>query len=99
MDIALERSVTCGENVLLCDGIKMANESERHTSLTPLEKQLLRRLAQGEVDKVIAQEIGGTEEQVAGQREALMQKLNIQYRFQLFAAVSRFASRPDKTLG
>jgi len=35
----------------------MAKDSERHTALSPLEQQLLRRLAQGKLDKVIAQEI------------------------------------------
>ena len=73
----------------------MAKDSERHTALSPLEQQLLRRLAQGKLDKVFAQEIGGTEEQVAAQRQALVQKLNIQYRFQLCAAVNKLAPWPD----
>jgi DNA-binding NarL/FixJ family response regulator len=73
----------------------MAKDSERHTALSPLEQQLLRRLAQGKLDKVIAQEIGGTEEQVAAQRQALVQKLNIQYRFQLCAAVNKLAPWPE----
>jgi len=37
--------------------------------LTPREKRLLRRFAQGKTDKTIAQEIGDTEERIAAQRQ------------------------------
>jgi DNA-binding CsgD family transcriptional regulator len=45
--------------------------------LSSREKRLLRRLARGKSDAKIALEIGGTERQVAGQRQALISKLGI----------------------
>lgn len=45
--------------------------------LSSREKQLLRRLAWGRSDAVIAAEIGGTKKQIASQRERLLAKLCI----------------------
>ncbi|MGB6417638.1 MAG: LuxR C-terminal-related transcriptional regulator, partial [Pseudolabrys sp.] len=41
---------------------------ERRMILSPREKKLLRRFAQGKTDRQIAWEIGGTEQQVSVQR-------------------------------
>jgi DNA-binding CsgD family transcriptional regulator len=62
--------------------------------LSPREKQLLRRFAQGKSDKKIVQEIGGTEKQVAEQRQALIKKLRIQFDGQLMAAADELAPWP-----
>jgi DNA-binding NarL/FixJ family response regulator len=64
--------------------------------LSSREKQLQRRLAQGKADKRISLEIGGTERQVAEQRQALIKKLRIQSDAQLLAAVSELAPWPAK---
>jgi len=55
------------------------------------EKQLLRRLAQGKTDRQIAREIGGTESQVARQRQSLVGKLQIQSDAQLTKASDELA--------
>jgi DNA-binding CsgD family transcriptional regulator len=47
------------------------------TILSPREKRLLRRFAQGKSDKTIAQEMGGTAKQVAAARAMLTNKLGI----------------------
>ena len=51
--------------------------------LSPREKQLLRRFALGKSDKVIAREIGGTQQQIGVQRKRLIEKLQIQSQAQL----------------
>jgi DNA-binding CsgD family transcriptional regulator len=50
---------------------------ERGVILSPREKQLLRRFAVGKSDKVIACEIGGTEQGIRMQRKRLFEKLQI----------------------
>ncbi|MGY2807882.1 DNA-binding CsgD family transcriptional regulator [Bradyrhizobium sp. USDA 4506] len=50
---------------------------ERPPILSPREKQLLRRFAQGKSDRTTGLEIGGTEKQVAAQRAMLVKKLQI----------------------
>ena len=45
--------------------------------LTPREKGLLRRFAQGGTDKSIARELGETKERIAAQRERIIEKLQI----------------------
>ena len=65
--------------------------------LSPREKQLLRRFAQGKTDERISKEIGGTESQVASQRQSLIKKLHIQSDAQLTTAADELApSRPTK---
>jgi DNA-binding CsgD family transcriptional regulator len=56
---------------------------ERVVILSAREKQLLRRLAHGQPDKLIVAEIGGTEMQIGMQRERLIEKLRIQSQEQL----------------
>jgi len=59
--------------------------------LTPREKKLLRRLAKGKTDHAIGVEIGGTELQIAAQRQCLMKKLNITSDARLTAAAAEHA--------
>ena len=63
--------------------------------LTPREKQLLRRFARGKTDYSIGQEIGGTERQIAAQRQSLMKKLNITSDAELRAVATEHAPWPD----
>jgi len=65
--------------------------NERLPVLTPREKQLLRRFAQGKTDQKISREIGGTESQVASQRQSLIKKLNIQSDAQWTTAADKWA--------
>jgi DNA-binding NarL/FixJ family response regulator len=44
-------------------------------TLSARERQLLRRFALGKSDKVIAREIGGTQQQIEMQRERLIDRL------------------------
>jgi DNA-binding CsgD family transcriptional regulator len=67
--------------------------------LSPREKQLLRRIALGKTDHNISKEIGGTDSQVAAQRQALIKKLHIQSDAQLKAAVNQFAPWPSQRRG
>jgi DNA-binding CsgD family transcriptional regulator len=62
--------------------------------LSPREKQLLRRLAQGKSDHKIAAEIGGTAQQIVGQRQRLIEKLAIKSQAELAAAVAQLAPWP-----
>jgi DNA-binding CsgD family transcriptional regulator len=62
--------------------------------LSPREKLMLRRLAQGKADHQIAVEIGGRQDQVASQRERLLQKLQIGSQEQLTAVALRLAPWP-----
>jgi DNA-binding CsgD family transcriptional regulator len=66
--------------------------------LSPREKQPLRRFARGKTDRKIAREIGGTERQVAAQRQTLLKKLQVQSEAQLADAAGRFASWPSKSM-
>jgi DNA-binding CsgD family transcriptional regulator len=64
--------------------------------LTPREKQLLRRFAQGRTDKNIARELCDTAERIAAQRERIVEKLQIQSPDQLAEIAVRFASRGNR---
>jgi DNA-binding CsgD family transcriptional regulator len=68
-----------------------ATGSQRELILSPREKQLLRRLAQGKSDKQIAAQIGGTEQQIAAQRQRLIDRLEIRSPTELAAAAERLA--------
>jgi DNA-binding NarL/FixJ family response regulator len=68
--------------------------------LTPREKRLLRRFAQGRTDKSIARELCEPVEGIAAQRERILEKLQIQSPDQLTEIAVRFASwgnGPDST--
>ena len=67
--------------------------------LSSREKQLLRRLAQGKSDKEIARQIGGTEVQIAAQRQRLIGKLGIRSPTELAAAAERLARIGKVSLG
>ena len=60
--------------------------------LTPREKRLLRRFAQGRTDKSIARELCEPVERIAAQRERIFEKLQIQSPDQLTEIAVRFAS-------
>lgn len=59
--------------------------------LSPREKLMLRRLAQGKTDHL---EIGGRQDQVVSQRERLLQKLQIGSQEQLTAVTLRLTPWP-----
>lgn len=67
--------------------------------LTAREKQLLRRLVRGWSDLEIARQIGGTERQIAAQREALLKKLQIKSEAQLKSAAEELAPWKSKKRG
>ena len=62
--------------------------------LSARERQLLRRFALGKSDKVIVREIGGTQQQIAVQRERLIGKLKIQSQAQLVTLAGQLAAWP-----
>jgi len=62
--------------------------------LSARERQLLRRFALGKSDKVIVREIGGTQQQIAVQRERLIDKLKIQSQAQLVTLAGQLAAWP-----
>ena len=66
------------------------------TLLSPREKQLLRRFALGKSDRVIAYEIGGTQQQIAVQRKTLTEKLHIQSQAQLVTLAAQLAAWPAR---
>ena len=70
--------------------------SECIVMLSPREKQLLRRFAREKSDKLIAEEIGGTQDQIGMQRKRLIEKLRIQSQAQLVALVGQLASWPAR---
>ena len=65
-------------------------------TLSARERQLLRRFARGKSDKVIAREIGGTQQQIEIQRERLIDKLHIQSQAQLVTAAAQLAAWPAR---
>jgi DNA-binding CsgD family transcriptional regulator len=67
--------------------------------LTPREKRLLRRFAQGRTDKSIARELCEPVERIAEQRERLIEKLQIQSTDQLTEIADRLASRGNRQDG
>jgi DNA-binding CsgD family transcriptional regulator len=70
------------------------------TLLTPREKRLLRRFAQGRTDKSIAGEFCEPVDRIAAQRERILEKFQIQSPDQLGEIAVRFASwgnKPDST--
>jgi DNA-binding CsgD family transcriptional regulator len=64
--------------------------------LSPREKLLLRRFANGKSDNLISQEIGGTQEQIGMQRKRLIEKLQIQSHPQLVAFAGQLAAWPAR---
>ena len=64
--------------------------------LSPRERQLLRRFALGRSDKVIAREIGVTQQQIEMQRERLTDKLQIQSQAQLVTLAAQLAAWPAR---
>jgi len=64
--------------------------------LSPREKKLLRRFALGKSDKVIACEIGGTQQRIGMQRKRLIEKLQIQSQAQLVALAAQLAAWPAR---
>ena len=62
--------------------------------LSPREKKLLRRMAQGLPDRIIAVQIGGRADQVRKQRLRLLTKLQISSRVELLAVAQRLAPWP-----
>ena len=64
--------------------------------LTPREKRLLRRFAQGRTDRSIARELCEPVERIAVQRERIFDKLQIQTPDQLTETAVRFASRGER---
>ena len=69
---------------------------ERIVILSPREKLLLRRFAHGKSDKLIASEIGGTQEQIGMQRKRLIEKLQIQSQAQLETLAAQLAAWPAR---
>ena len=69
---------------------------ENDLILSPREKQLLRRLAVGKSDRVIACEIGGTQQQIGVQRTRLIAKLHIHSQAQLVTAAAQLAAWPAR---
>jgi DNA-binding CsgD family transcriptional regulator len=67
--------------------------------LTPREKRLLRRFAQGKTDKTIAQEIGDTEERIAAQRQRMTEKLQIRSPEELVAMAEWLATLSKRPKG
>jgi len=65
-------------------------------ALTSREKKILRRMALGRSDREIANEIGGTEAQVATQRLRLLVKLNICSKCEIAEAAERLAGWPSE---
>ncbi|KWV60356.1 hypothetical protein AS156_29475 [Bradyrhizobium macuxiense] len=65
--------------------------------MSPREKRLLRRLAQGKTDRKIAAEIGGRQDQIALQRHRLIERLQIRSQEQLEALAEEFAGWPERT--
>lgn len=63
--------------------------------LSPREKKLLRRLAQGMTDRAIAVSIGGRADQVRAQRARLLAKLQINSHAEVVTAAERFAPYPS----
>jgi DNA-binding CsgD family transcriptional regulator len=68
----------------------MASDA-RIPTLSPREKRMLRRLAQGKTNKEIAQEIRGNAEQIAVQRARLIRKLEIQSDEHLISVANQLA--------
>ncbi|KGT73293.1 hypothetical protein MA20_45225 [Bradyrhizobium japonicum] len=64
--------------------------------LTPREKRLVRRFAQGKTDKTIAQEVGSTAKQVAAARAMLTNKLGICSQEHLVSVASQLAPWPSR---
>ncbi|WFU18495.1 LuxR C-terminal-related transcriptional regulator [Bradyrhizobium sp. CB3481] len=72
-------------------------ESGGLVALSPREKLMLRRLAQGKTDHQIAVEIGGRQDQVRLQRERLLRRLQIKSERQLAAVALRLAPWPVRS--
>jgi DNA-binding CsgD family transcriptional regulator len=68
----------------------------RMVILSPREKRLLRRLAQGKSDRRIAAEIGGTDRQIGIQRRRLIERLSIGSEAELVKAAEQLAPWPGR---
>ena len=64
--------------------------------LSQREKQLLRRLARGCSDRIIAHQIGGRDDQVGEQRKRLLQRLQISSQSEIAEAAARWAFWPSR---
>ena len=64
--------------------------------LSAREKQRLRRFALGKSDRVIAREIGGTQQRIGVQRKRLIEKLHIQSEAQLVTLAAQLAAWPAR---
>jgi DNA-binding CsgD family transcriptional regulator len=62
--------------------------------LSPREKQMLRRLARGMSDHMIALQLGGNPAQVTAQRQRLCQKLKISSQAEFVDAAAQLAHWP-----
>jgi DNA-binding CsgD family transcriptional regulator len=62
--------------------------------VSPREKQLLRRFANGKTDKQIAVELGGTPSGIGVQRQRIAEKFRIHTDEQLRAVASQLAKWP-----
>ena len=80
-------------------GTQIESGSGRVLVLTPREKRLLRRFAQGKTDKTIANEIGDTEERIAAQRRRITEKLQIRSQDELVAMAERLATLSKRPKG
>lgn len=81
------------ERLLKCEG-----KAERVVILSPREKRLLRRLAEGKSDGRIRLEIGGTLEQIGAQRLRLVAKLHIGSQAELVKLAEQLAPYPKRSI-
>ena len=65
--------------------------SERTEYLSPREKQLLRRFAQGKTDETIAIEFGRTKGRISAQRLRIMKKFRLESQAELVALADQIA--------
>jgi DNA-binding NarL/FixJ family response regulator len=83
----------------LSDGEATGSQREPALILSPREKQLLRCLAKGKSDKLIEAQIGCTKQQIAAQRQRLIDRLGIHSPTELAAAAERLARIRKVSLG
>jgi DNA-binding CsgD family transcriptional regulator len=70
------------------------SNSQDGLPLSPREKRMLRRLAKGMSDHMIAVQLGGKADQVAAQRQRLCLKLQINSQAEVIEAAARLAPWP-----
>jgi DNA-binding CsgD family transcriptional regulator len=71
--------------------ITAPHSSERTEYLSPREKQLLRRFAQGKTDEAIAIEFGRTTSHISAQRLRIMKKFRLKSQAELVALADQVA--------